>query len=160
MGTEEAMAARQASIGGTFSQLFGRFCAISCWLGILYLPGLLLFGKIDWSWWLVLGEIGLALLLLGLGFWAWSEASAEKADTGRLRRAGRPAVAEVLELEVIDPGDGSHDIARMTLQISGDDVPAFRAIYRVDHDTKLYRVGAHFKAVVDPTDNLFTLRAL
>lgn len=161
MSTEETVTARQASIGGRFSRFVARCSAISCWMFILFLPGYVIFGDLGWSWWqVVLAQIGITLLALALGAWMWSEAAAEKADTERLRSVGRPAVAEILELEVTDPGDGSHDVARMTLRISGDDVPEFHAVYRVDHDKKLYRVGGRYKAVVDPSDNLFTLRPL
>ena len=55
--------------------------------------------------------------------------------------------------------DGSADVAHMQLRISGDDVPEFRARYKETHD-KAHLVGARFNAVVDPSDNLFTLRPL
>lgn len=159
MSTDEVVAPRQASIGGRFSRFYARLIAVLCWGFILFLPAYAVFGDLGWRWWQVaLAQVGITLVALALGALMWSEASAQRADTERLQRTGRPAVAEILDLEVIDPGDGSHDVARMTLRIRGDDVPEFEAVYRVDHDKKLFRVGAHFKAIVDPADNLFTLK--
>ncbi|WP_344771524.1 hypothetical protein [Aeromicrobium panaciterrae] len=161
MSTDEVMTPRQASIGGRFSRFYARFTAVLCWGFILFLPAYVIFGELGWRWWQVaLAQVGITLVALALGALMWSEASAQRADTERLQRVGRPAVAEVLELEVIDPGDGSHDVARMTLRIRGDDVPEFEAVYRVDHNKELYRVGAHFAAIVDPADNLFTLQQI
>jgi hypothetical protein len=161
MSTDEAITAKQASIGGRFLRFYARSTAILCWAFILFLPAYMILGDLDWRWWqIALAQIGITLLMLLLGLLMWSEASETKADTERLLRDGRDAVAEIVGLEVSDPGDGSRDVARLELRISGDDVPEFQAVYRTDHDKKMYRVGARFKAVVDPTDNLFTLRQL
>lgn len=161
MATDEVVIPRQASIGGRFSRFYARSTAIFCWSFILFLPAMAVFGEIDWSWWqLALGQIGLTLLMLLVGGWMWSEAKAEKSDTERLQRVGLEAVAEVIGVDITDPGDGSADIARVELQIASDGVPPFQAIYRTDQEIKRYVVGARFKAVVDPSDNLFTLKPL
>lgn len=135
--------------------------AVACWLFMGFFPVMLLTGQVDMPWWgAALATVGLALLMLVIGCVAWFSASEAKADTERLRRAGVPAVAEILSIEVIDPGDGSCDVSRMDLRIAGDGVPSFEAVCRMDHDKKTHRVGARFKAIVDPSDNLFTLQQL
>ncbi len=158
MSTDEVVTAQQASIAGPFARLFFRFNAIACWLFILFWPAMLLFDQVEQPWW------GAALTILGfvavmglLGSWMWHEANLARDDTERLLRDGRDAIAEIIDLEVTDPGDGSSDVARLQLRISGDEVPEFRAVYRDDHDKKAYVVGARLKAVVDPSDHLFTL---
>lgn len=161
MSTNEVVAPRQASIAGPFARSYLRFCAVCCWLYILFFPAMLLFGQIDMPWWgATLSTIGVGLLMALLGFVMWHEADEASADTERLRRDGRDATAEIINLEVTDPGDGSNDVARLQLRISGEDVPEFDAVYREDHDQKAHVVGARFKAVVDPSDNLFTLKPL
>lgn len=161
MSTGNAVRARQASVSGPLWRFVARACAILCWAFIAFLPAMLYFDQVSLPWWgATLGCLGLGLFMLASGLLLWSEATAARADTDRLQRQGRSAVAEVVGLEIIDPGDGSADVAQMELDIAGDGVPAFHAVYRVDHDENLYRVGACFKAVVDPSDNLFTLRRL
>ncbi|KQV76172.1 hypothetical protein ASC61_14830 [Aeromicrobium sp. Root344] len=160
MSTDEVLTAKQASIAGPFARLFFRFNAIACWLFILFWPAMLVFDQVEQPWWGATLTIAGFVLVMGLlGSWIWYEADQARDDTRRLRRDGRDAIAEILDLEVTDPGDGSADVARMQLRISGEDVPGFRAVYRDDHD-KAYVVGAKFNAVVDPSDNLFTLRPL
>jgi len=160
MSTDE-VTAPQASIAGPFARLFFRFNAIACWLFIAFWPAMLVFDQVEQPWWGAALTIAGFVLLMGLlGSWMWYEANRARDDTERLLRAGRDAIAEVIDLEVTDPGDGSHDVTRLQLRISGEDVPEFRAVYRDDHDEQAYVVGARFKAVVDPSDNLFTLRPL
>lgn len=110
----------------------------------------------DLPWW---AAVLFVIVLLPLGFAIWSDAAEHREDTERLLRAGRPAVAEVIDLELVDPGDGSADVAVLQLRISGEDVPPFEATYRGDKDPAL-RPGARLYATVDPADNLFTLRRL
>jgi hypothetical protein len=161
MSTGEVLNAKQASIAGRFARSYLRLSAVCCWLFILFFPAMLVFDQVDLPWWgAALSVIGLGLLMSLVGFVMWFEAGEARADTERLRRHGRDAIAEIVDLEVTDPGDGSNDVARLQLRISGDDVPEFRAVYRDDHDKNAYKIGARFKAVVDPSDNLFTLRIL
>ncbi|KAA1399822.1 hypothetical protein [Aeromicrobium ginsengisoli] len=161
MSTDEVVTAKQASIAGPFARLFFRFNAIACWLFILFWPAMLIFDQVDQPWWgVALTIVGFVLVMGLLGAWMWFEANQARDDTERLLRGGHDATAEILGLEVTDPGDGSNDVARLQLRISGKDVPEFRAVNRDDHDKKAYVVGARFKAVVDPSDNLFTLRPL
>ena len=159
MTTDEVVMPRQASIGDTFVRFYARLTAIFCWSFILFLPAMAVFGEIEWSWWqLALAQIGMTLLMGLLGMWMWTEASATKSDTERLQRAGHDAIAEVTAVEIIDPGDGSPDVARVTLQIAGSGVAPFQAVYRTDQDKSVFVVGAQLPAVVDPSDNLFTLK--
>lgn len=161
MSTDEVVTPRQASIAGRFARSYLRLCAVSCWLFILFFPAMLIFDQVEMPWWgAALSVIGLGLLMGLIGFVMWFEAAEASADTERLLHDGRDAVAEILDLEVTDPGDGSHDIARLQLRISGDQVPEFHAVYRDDHDKNAHVVGARFRAVVDPSDNLFTLKPL
>ncbi|KRC63356.1 hypothetical protein ASE12_00435 [Aeromicrobium sp. Root236] len=160
MSTDEVVTAKQASIAGRFARTYLRVCAVACWLFILFWPARLVFGQVEQSWWLAtLTILGFVVLMGLLGLVLWFEAASAAADTERLLRDGRDAVAEILDVEVTDPGDGSADVARMQLRISGDDVPEFQAVCKETHD-KAYVVGARFNAVVDPSDNLFTLRPL
>lgn len=150
---EGAGEARQASIGGFATQLAGRASGLVSWVGALVLPALSVFGTLPWAWSLF------SPLLVLTGLLVWAEAVRTRQDTSRLRQSGRPAVAEVVAAERTDPGDGSPDVAVLTLRISGADVPSFGATYRCDHDAR-FKAGARFLAVVDPSDNLFTLRPL
>jgi hypothetical protein len=85
----------------------------------------------------------------------WREAAQRKLDTERLGRAGVPATAEIVSVEVV-AGDEHPDEARLRLRVSGPGVPPFEAAYRcLDRPSLL--VGAQLDAVVDPSDNLFTL---
>lgn len=159
MTTGEQAVARQATIGGRFLRGWLRGSALFCWLFIAVIPAMLWTGEIDMPWWgAVLTTVGVGLILLLVGALIWSIAVEARHDTERLKRAGRVAVAEVLSVEVIDPGDGSSDIARMELTISGEGVPSFPAICRMDYDKHAHREGAKFTAIVDPSDNLFTLQ--
>jgi hypothetical protein len=110
----------------------------------------------DLPWWAALLVV---VVLLPLGFAIWFDAAEHREDTERLLRAGRPAVAEVIDLDLVDPGDGSADVAVLSLRISGDEVPPFETTYRGDADPD-FRPGARLHATVDPADNLFTLRPL
>lgn len=159
MTAGEQAVARQATIGGRFLRGWLRGTAVFCWLFIGFFPAMVLTGEIDMSWWgSALVSAGLGLIMLLVGALVWSIAAEARHDTERLQRAGRVAVAEVLSVEVIDPGDGSSDIARMELTISGEGVPSFPAICRMDYDKHAHREGAKFVAIVDPSDNLFTLQ--
>jgi hypothetical protein len=161
VSTDEFVTAKQASISGGFARSWLRLSAVFCWLFILLVPAMAVFGEIEWSWWqLALAQILFTVVMLVVGFWAWFEADEAAADTKRLQRDGRDAIAEIIDLDVTDPGDGSHDVARLQLKISGEDVPEFHAVHRDAHDKKTYVIGARFKAVVDPSDNLFTLAVL
>ncbi|MFD5895162.1 hypothetical protein [Streptomyces sp. NPDC060366] len=147
---EGAESARQANIGGAVPQVVGGVIAVVCWASAPVLPALAVFGDLHWAW------SFFSLLMVLSGSVIWSDTAEAKADTARLRQSGRPAVAEIIAAERVDPGDGSADISVLTLRISGADVPAFEAAYRCDHEDR-FRVGASFEAVVDPSDNLFTL---
>ncbi|MFT7837872.1 hypothetical protein Q5530_17185 [Saccharothrix sp. BKS2] len=154
----EGVTARQASFGGRGARLLLRWCAVSCWL-VVPIPAVVLFTT-DVPWWAGVPIQALVLLLiLPIGIALWFDADQHREDTGRLLRAGRPAVAEVVELELVDPGDGSADTAVLRLRISGDDVPPFEATYRGSADPE-FRPGALLHATVDPADNLFVLRNL
>lgn len=131
-----------------------RWCAVACWLSVLGMVVMVFTTGVPW-WAAVL----VVVVLLPLGFAIWSDAGEHREDTERLLRAGRPAVAEVIDLELVDPGDGSADVAVLSLRISGDEVPSFEATYRGDADPD-FRPGARLYATVDPADNLFTLRPL
>lgn len=146
-------AARQANIGGALVHVGGRVIAAGCWAAAPVLPVLAVLGELHWAW-----SFFSLLMVLG-GFAVWSEAVRTKEDTARLRKSGRPAVAKVIAAKRVDPGDGSADLSVLTLRIGGADVPPFEAAYNCDHDER-FRAGASFKAVVDPSDNLFTLRPL
>lgn len=154
MTTEEgATPPRQATVGGALVHVGGRVIAVGCWLSAPVLPALAVFDGLHWAW----SFFSPLMILSGLAI--WSEAVKTKKDTARLRRSGRPAVAEIITAEQVDPGDGSADVSVLTVRITGPDVPPFEAPYSCDYDER-FRAGAHFKAVVDPSDNLFTLRPL
>jgi hypothetical protein len=148
------MTARQASFGGAGARVMLRWCAVTCWLAAVVTAVMAVTTEFPW-WACVL----VVVLMVPLGFALWSDATAHRADTERLLRAGRAAVAEVIDMELLDPGDGNADIAVLRLRISGDGVPPFETTYRGDHDPE-FRPGARLYATVDPADNLFTLRRL
>ncbi len=147
--------ARQASVDSGVGRVITRAGAVACWLCALVVPAVWYSGDFDWSWWAVLAGIGGLLVTALVGASMWSEANRAEADTTRLRQAGRPAVAEIVGMDVVYPDDGP-ETSVLRLRISGDDIPAFDATYRCEHEPG-HRVGAHFTAVVDPSDNLFTL---
>ncbi|WUH92123.1 hypothetical protein OG900_19755 [Streptomyces sp. NBC_00433] len=153
MTADGGATARQANIGGPASRALARAVGVTTWAVGLVLPALALFGDLAWTWSLFL------LLTTPLGFVMWWEADDAKDDTVRLQRSGRRARAELVRLERVDPGDGSPDVAVMRLRISGEGVPDFEATYRCDHEDR-FTVGTRFVAVVDPSDNLFTLKPL
>jgi hypothetical protein len=157
MTADDGVTARQASFGGVWSRTFLRWCAVACWLSVAGFSVMVFTTGMPW-WAGVLVELALLLFILPLGLVLWSDAAEHKADTERLLRNGRPAVAEVLELELIDHDD-SGDVAILRLRISGDDVPPFEATYR-GNSAPEFRAGARLYATVDPVDNLFTLRHL
>lgn len=150
---EGAGTARQAAIGSAVVHVGGRVLAVSCWACAPAPPALALLGDLHWAW-----SFFSPLMVLS-GCAIWSEAVKTKKDTARLRQSGRPAVAEVITTKRVDPGDGSADISVLTLRISGAGVPTFDAPYQCDHDER-FRARRRFRAVVDPSDNLFTLRPL
>ncbi|MCX5346006.1 hypothetical protein [Streptomyces atratus] len=126
---------------------------MACWVVALALPAETVFGDLYWAW-------SLFSLLLGLiGLLMWFQAVQTKEDTTRLQQSGRPAIAEITAAERGVPADGSADNSVLSLRISGADVPSFDAIYRCNHQER-FQVGARFTAVVDPSDNLFTLRGM
>lgn len=143
--------ARQATLGGTVPQLGNRVAGVVCWVAALVLPAQTIFGDLHWAWSLF------SLLLLPFGLLIWSQSGQAKKDTERLRQSGRPATAEILAAERDVPADGSADTSVLTLRISGVDVPSFDATYRCNYEER-FQVGARVPAVVDPADNLFTLR--
>ena len=149
---------RQASIGGVWARVMLRYCAVACWLTVA--GGTVMVFTVGMPWWAgVLTELGLLLIMLPLGFAIWSDAAEHKSDTERLLRAGRPAVAEITDVEVVSPDGESPDVHVLSLRISGDGVPPFEARYRCDLEPGNV-VGARLYATVDPADNLFTLRRL
>lgn len=150
---EDAPLPRQATIGGALVHVGGRVIAVICWASAPLPPILAVFDGLHWAW----SFFSLLMILSGLAI--WSEAVRTKKDTARLRESGRPAVAQIITAERIDPGDGSADVSVLTVRITGPDVPAFEGTYSCDYDER-FRPGSHFKAVVDPSDNLFTLRPL
>jgi hypothetical protein len=157
---EKAAAPRQASIGGAGSRLGHRLAAVCCWAGAVGGVLTMAFGAPSAAWWTtVLVDALLLLVLAPLGFTIWFEAGQRKLDGARLRTTGRPAVAELLKVGFEDQHDGSAELAKLRLRISGADVPAFEANYRCDREP-VYQVGVRWKATVDPADNLFTLRVL
>lgn len=147
--------ARQASIGGTGARVMLRLCAVACWVSVAG-TGVMAF-TLPLSWWVgVLVGLVMVVFIVPLGFALWDDAAQHRVDTERLRRAGRHAVAEVVGVELVDPGDGSADVAVVSLRVSGDGVPPFEATYRGAKDPE-FRPGALLHATVDPADNLFTL---
>ncbi|WP_370947097.1 hypothetical protein AB5J62_05960 [Amycolatopsis sp. cg5] len=148
---------RQASIGGRGSRFALRVLAVSLWLPALIVPGLLIFGELGWSWW----QVALALAGAGVsaffGLGSWWDADDQKQDTARLLAVGRPAVAEVVAVEVEESHDESTEMAWLSLRIAGAGVPEFEADYRAANQPE-FRVGVRLLATVDPADNLFTLR--
>ncbi|NUS72629.1 MAG: hypothetical protein HOQ05_04395 [Corynebacteriales bacterium] len=112
----------------------------------------------DTHWWVkvVVGFLVTPLLVV-LAFSLWGDAKEQQTDFARLRHAGRPAVAHIVEMTV--DTDGETEWAELTLEISGPDVPPFQGYFRCPPEPVM-KVGARLKAVVDPTDNLFTLRSL
>lgn len=148
------MTARQASIGGVGARVMLRWCAVACWLTVGVMWVMVFTTGVPW-WAAVL----VLVFMLPLGFVLWSDAAEHREDTERLLRSGRPAIAEIVGVELVDPGDGSADVAVLRLRISGDDVPAFEATYRGDAQPE-FRSGVRLRATVDPADNLFTVRRL
>jgi len=158
MTADEGVAARQASIGGPGARAGLRVCAVLCWLSVAALAVVVFTTGMPW-WAGVLAGLTSLLVLLPLGFTLWDDAGRQREDTERLSRDGRHAVAEVLDVELVDPGDGGAHTAVVRLRLSGDGVPPFVATHRGDADP-VYRPGALLHATVDPSDNLFTLERL
>lgn len=91
--------ARQASIGGTGTQVMLRVCAVMCWVTVLAVT--IMVFTVGMPWWAgVLVEVVMLLIILPLGFAVWDDAGQHRDDTERLLCAGRPAVAEVVGLEM------------------------------------------------------------
>jgi hypothetical protein len=153
MTTDGNMTGRAAVFtGGSF--VSARCVAALAWLGALgTLIGLVV---MDAVWWekALYGFLGIPVLMV-VGASLWSDAGEERADFARLRRSGRPAVAEVVGMETTT--DGESEWAVLTLRITGPDVPPFEGRFRCEPEPVM-RVGARLKAVVDTSDNLFTLR--
>jgi hypothetical protein len=149
---------RQASFGGAWSRGTLRLCAVLLWLTSA-LPLVMTVAE-GMPWWAaVLVELLLLVTIVPLGFVLWSDAAEHREHTERLRRSGRPAVAEITDVEHVDPGDDTGNVVVLRLRISGDGVPPFAATYRGRPDEE-YRPGGRLYATVDPADNLFTLRRL
>ncbi|MCC8244677.1 hypothetical protein [Saccharothrix luteola] len=147
--------ARQAETDGAGGRLWLRVSAVLCWLCALIPLAVWYLEDLDWPWWALVGVVIAMVVLAALGGDMWATANRAEADTARLRQAGRPAIAEVVGLEVVHQEEGP-DTSVLSLRIGGDDVPPFDATYRGRHRPD-HRVGARFDAVVDPTDNLFAL---
>ena len=147
---------RQAEIHGAGGRWWLRVSAVLSWLCALIPLAVWHLEDLDWPWWALVGVVVAMVVVAALGGELWATANRAEADTARLRHAGRPAIAEVVGVEVVHQEEGP-DSSVLSLRISGDDVPPFDATYRgrrrPDH-----RVGARFDAVVDPTDNLFALK--
>ncbi|MEV8438418.1 hypothetical protein AB0425_13660 [Actinosynnema sp. NPDC051121] len=158
MAADDAVTGRQASIGGVGSRVVLRILAVACWLSAVGVTITVFAGGMPW-WAGVLVELACLVVILPIGVALWFDATQHKEDTERLLRTGRPAVAEVVELEMVDPGDGSADVAVLRLRISGAGVPPFEATYRGRGDDE-FRPGALLHATVDPADNLFALGRL
>ncbi|WP_433263580.1 hypothetical protein ACQPZF_32610 [Actinosynnema sp. CS-041913] len=158
MTGDEGASARQASVDGVGGRTVNRLVAILCWLSVPLVPVALFLDGEDWAWWEVPATIGSLLILGPIGFVMWSGANRARADIARLRQSGRPAVAEVVGLELDEDPEGP-TMAVLSLRISGDDVPPFSATYRCRPEPG-FKVGARIKAVVDPFDNLFTLKRI
>ncbi len=155
MTSDQGITARQASFGGVWSRVLLRWCAVSCWLAVVGFTVMAF--TVDMPvWTIVIIEATMLLIVLPLGFAIWSDAAEHKVDTERLLRNGRPAVAEVVELERTDVGDEGGEVLVLSLRISGDDVPPFEATYRGRPD-RAFRVGARLYATVVPADYLFSL---
>jgi hypothetical protein len=152
----EDVLGRQASTGGPWSRAFLRACAVLLWLAVAF--PLVFAAELPW-WATVLATAVVAAAMVPLGLLLWSDADERKADTRRLRRACRPAVAEITDVEHVDSGDDTGTVVVLRLRISGDGVPPFAATYRGRPDDE-YRVGGLLCATVDPADNLFTLQPL
>ncbi|XVS66148.1 hypothetical protein ACQPYE_08855 [Actinosynnema sp. CA-299493] len=156
MTTDGGGSSRQAEVDGAGGRLWLRVSAVLCWLCGL-IPLVVWHAEdLDWSWWALLGAVVGLLVVAALGGVMWGRANQARADTARLRQAGRPAIAEVVGVEVVHQEEGP-DTSVLSLRVGGDDVPPFDATYRVRHRPD-HRVGARFEAVVDPTDNLFALK--
>lgn len=158
--SKDGVTAQQATIGGAGYRLGHRVAGTVCLLTAVGVAVSFLTGQVDWPWWVSVpvGIIAVVVLVV-VGLAIWFSADVAVAETERLRRAGRPATAQILALRMEDPQDGNADYAVLTLRISGDGVPEFEADYRCDIQPEM-QVGARLKAVVDPADNLFTLRTL
>ncbi|WP_447008710.1 hypothetical protein ACRAKJ_27135 [Saccharothrix sp. DSM 118769] len=154
----EGVTARQASIGGPGTRAALRLCAVLCWLSVP-MPVMLLFTTEIPLWAAVLAGVLLLVIMVPLGFAIWFDAAEHKDDTERLLRDGRPAVAEVVGVDLVESHDGDSEVAVLRLRVSGDGVPPFEATHRGRPDPE-FRPGALLYATVDPTDNLFTLERL
>ncbi|RMI28566.1 hypothetical protein [Nocardia stercoris] len=153
MTADEGMTGRAATFTGG-GVVAARCAAIGVGVSAAgVLAGLMVSGI---AWW-ERGLVGILCvpLLAAASLSLWSDAGEQQADFARLRASGLPAVAEVVAMTVTN--DGESDWATMTLRISGPDVPMFEGCVRC-HPEPMMRLGARLDAVVDPADNLFTLR--
>lgn len=146
--------ARQASVTGRLGRALMHFWGVFCCLLALAVWAAAFLVDQDQGTVLVGAVVATAFGVPHAAF-LWREAARRKLDTERLDRAGVPATAEVVSVEVV-AGDESPDEARLDLRVSGPGVPPFDAAYRC-LDRPSLRVGARLDAVVDPSDNLFTL---
>ncbi|PSK82250.1 hypothetical protein CLV63_14320 [Murinocardiopsis flavida] len=157
MHADDVAYGRQATHEGFVSRLTKRSMAVMCWLWALFMPFTFFVGEVYMAWWAhILLVVFLMLILLPAGYGLWSDVG-DAEDITQLRRSGRPAVAEVISMHrTPGRGYGELDSVSLLLRISGDEVPVFTASYRGDQ-TAAFRVGTLLDAVVDPSDNLYTL---
>jgi len=149
-------AARQAAVTGRFGRFLLRALSVvnaligpAAWTGVV-------FSDEDTG---VVVVVATVLTVFGVPFAVhlWRDADRHAVDTERLRVAGVPATAEIVTLAVIThDGHDQADEVKLGLRVSGAGVRPFEAVYLCPHD-RSFRVGLRLDAVVDPSDNLFTV---
>jgi len=148
-------AARQAAVTGRFGRFLLRaLSVVNALIGPAAWTGLVFADEDVWD----VVVVATVLTVVGVPFAVhlWRDADRHAVDTERLRVAGVPATAEIVTLAVITHDDDLADEVKLGLRVSGAGVRSFEAIYRCPHD-RSFRVGLRLDAVVDPSDNLFTV---
>ena len=109
-------------------------------------------GAFEWP--TLVGGIAILLTLGSYSVAAMVSTRRMQRRVERLRRDGRPAIAEVVGSREVSLGEESG--VEATLRISGDGVPTFQVPHRGSSGA-IDRLGARFPVIVDPRDGAYLI---